>query len=101
MARNDTDRGETGDKIGHPDPAAAPLETDAEATGSATDPGAAAESMSRQRRIARRHPQPLHFGQHVQKRGGMPTGTGWLLAMAVLASVLIGVAAGLVGLAGL
>ncbi|MBF0335845.1 MAG: hypothetical protein HQL40_19755 [Alphaproteobacteria bacterium] len=101
MERKDTDRGETGDKIGHPDPAAAPLETDAEATGTPTDPQAAAESVSRQRRIARRHPQPTHFGQHIQSRGGVPAGIGWLLAMAVLAAVLIGVAAGLVGLAGM
>lgn len=31
--RHDIDRGRTGDKVGHPDPAAAPLGTDAEAGG--------------------------------------------------------------------
>jgi hypothetical protein len=34
--RAEIDSGKTGDKVGHPDPAAAPLGTDAEAGGSAT-----------------------------------------------------------------
>jgi hypothetical protein len=36
QARAAIDRGETGDKIAHPDPATAPLGTDAEAGGAAT-----------------------------------------------------------------
>jgi hypothetical protein len=35
MLRDDIDSGETGDKIGFPDPSAAPLGTDAEAGGNA------------------------------------------------------------------
>jgi hypothetical protein len=34
--RADIDAGRTGDKVAHPDPAAAPLETDAEAGGDST-----------------------------------------------------------------
>jgi len=37
QARAQIDRGETGDKIAAPDPAAAPLGTDAEAGGAATE----------------------------------------------------------------
>ena len=33
MLRNEIDRGKSGDKVGYPDPAAAPLGTDAEAGG--------------------------------------------------------------------
>jgi hypothetical protein len=35
--RSDIDSGRTGDKVDHPDPAAAPLGTDAEAGGAATE----------------------------------------------------------------
>jgi cobalamin biosynthesis Mg chelatase CobN len=38
--RKDIDRGRAGDKIGFPDPSAAPLGTDAEAGGTAPGPGA-------------------------------------------------------------
>jgi len=65
--RAEIDRGETGDKIAHPDPAAAPLGTDAEAGGASTaredvarsarrqTPGAAARAMSQAPYAARRH----------------------------------------------
>lgn len=38
--RTRIDAGETADKVNHPDPAAAPLGTDAEAAGTPTDPAA-------------------------------------------------------------
>jgi hypothetical protein len=45
------DRGETGDKVDHPDPAAAPLGTDDEAAGCTSDPAAVEASTRRQRGI--------------------------------------------------
>jgi hypothetical protein len=60
-ARAAIDRGETGDKIAHPDPATAPLGTDAEAGGAplapsldAPDPGPAARAMAEAPRTAAR-----------------------------------------------
>jgi hypothetical protein len=66
QARARIDRGATGDKIANPDPAAAPLGTDAEAGGAATageeiarsarqeTPGAAARARAQAPRSARR-----------------------------------------------
>jgi hypothetical protein len=66
QARAAIDRGETGDKIAHPDPATAPLGTDAEAGGAAIvgepgapsldapDPGPAARTMAEAPRTAAR-----------------------------------------------
>lgn len=56
--RKDVDAGRTGDKVAHPDPAAAPLETDAETGGAATGKRQLRETARQQRtahqRAARR-----------------------------------------------
>lgn len=50
-----TDAGLTGDKVGAEDPAAAPLETDAETSGTPTDPAMAMSQTRDQQRIAAEH----------------------------------------------
>jgi hypothetical protein len=51
--RDDIDRGRTGDKVAFPDPAAAPLGTDAEAAGTPPDAAMAAESRNERARADR------------------------------------------------
>jgi hypothetical protein len=46
--REEIDAGETQDKVDHPDPAAAPLGTDAEAAGTPTDPAALEQAAARE-----------------------------------------------------
>lgn len=50
QVRRKTDSGETGDKVNHPDPAAAPLGTDEEAGGAATPLEEIAASTERRAR---------------------------------------------------
>ena len=54
--RDDIDSGRTGDKVAWPDPAVAPLGTDAEAAG--TPPAAEAVTAARQREISRSAASP-------------------------------------------
>jgi hypothetical protein len=46
--RHEIDAGGTQDKVDHPDPAAAPLGTDAEAAGTPTDPAAMERAAARE-----------------------------------------------------
>ena len=56
MLRRDIDSGKTGDKVGFPDPAAAPLGTDAEAGGN----GATREELKTARQQERKRPDAGH-----------------------------------------
>lgn len=93
-ARGETDRGRTGDKVAAEDPAAAPLETDAEASGTATSGRAAAASHDDQTRIGKqaraaepafaRNPQPGKANR--QRRVVL----GAVVVVLVLVGVLVG-----------
>ena len=77
--RNTIDSGQTGEKIDMPDPAAAPLGTDAEAGGSS--PSAAELKLEA---------QSAPDGHH--KHGSVPRGTLVYLALiAVVAAALVGI----------
>jgi len=100
--RSQTDRGLLGDKVGVSDPAAAPLETDSETSGQPTSARAEAESVARQRRIAREMPKPAMAPfsalQGKQSWGGRHSGIG-LAAGAAVVLVLFGLLAGWVSVA--
>ena len=79
--RQDIDRGRNGDKVDYPDPAAAPLGTDAEAAGAAPSADEIAlEHVSR---------------NQSERRGRVPGITIYsVVAMAVSASILVAAAVG-------
>ena len=88
-----TQRGETGDKIAGFDPAAAPLETDAEA-GGAPFGGVASGSEA-----AMPRPPQTSTGGAMRPIAGMETpvgGRGWVLPVAALSVIAILVLAALV-----
>ncbi|MDO5759277.1 MAG: hypothetical protein Q4P24_17870 [Rhodobacterales bacterium] len=87
--RDDIDKGRTGDKVGFPDPAAAPLGTDAEAAG--------ASPTSAEVRTARRHELGGPAGP-ASAPGPRPVGTGgtpqsqrksWTVILIIVALVVI------------
>jgi hypothetical protein len=98
--RQAADKGLLGDKIAVRDPAAAPMQTDAESAGAPTGRGEAARSVGVQKDIAARHPAATHFGAHEQPRGDAPGGIGAFLAVTVAALVALGVIAGALTLLG-
>lgn len=86
-ARAATERGETGDKIPGFDPAAAPMETDAEAGGSPS--GGAAPVASAPAAGTHRPPQSS-TGSAMQAMAGVDTPggkRGWLLVVTILAVI--------------
>lgn len=93
------ERGTPHEKIGIIDPAAAPPETDAEAAASPTGRDDARRSREQQQDIARRHPQPQHFGAQPQPGRG-DARLGLFLAVTAAALVALGVIAGAVSLLG-
>lgn len=98
MERASTDAGRLGDKVAAQDPAAAPLETDAEASAHTTSKDAAAASLARHQDIANQSGTPRQgpFGARLQPR--RRPSRGWLLAVFTTVLVVAGVAAGLVSL---
>lgn len=95
--RAKTDAGLTGDKIRVADPAAAPLDTDAEAGGVPTSGPAALASLRRLVEIARATPRPDTFGAWRQPHEGHRR-LGWTLLAWGGVLVGLGVWAGLAGL---
>lgn len=92
-ARAATDRGETGDKIPGFDPAAAPMETDAEAGGAPSGPIPAAPFQP-----AEQHrPPQSSTGSAMRAMPGVdaPAGgrTGWWVALAIVVLVVLAVLA--------
>ncbi len=90
--RRDVDSGRTGDKVAHPDPAAAPLEADAESAGEATPRRLLDRVSRRQARIRR---QRTGDGPTAARRAGRWGGAATVVLVAV------GVLAGWLSLAGL
>ena len=84
QARAQIDRGETGDKIAAPDPAAAPLGTDAEAGGAATE----AADIARSARLQMQG-TPAHSAAQAP-RPSMPARlVPWLVVALALAAAII------------
>ncbi len=89
--RGDIDKGRSGDKIGFPDPAAAPLGTDAEAGGASPSPAEVrtAHRHEVERRpagpAAAREPRPISADGAAQSRR-----RSWIAILAVVALALIG-----------
>lgn len=77
------DRGETGDKVAYPDPAAAPLGTDAEAGG---NPPTAREI----RAAARHQPDVRHTGPRRHEGAGL---LAYVAAVAAVCVVIVGLVA--------
>lgn len=89
--RADIDSGRTKDKVGHSDPAAAPLGTDDEAAG--TPPTADQVAMARRHEVGREVPDPSPADQPPKQSGMAPGGRFvWLIVAAVIVCALIGIA---------
>lgn len=96
--RDEIDRGGTGDKVAFPDPAAAPLGTDAEAGGS---PPTVAEVREAERREKARTDGAATNGAPADRRPSHSRGNARVLtAFAAAVAALFLVAIAIVGLAG-
>lgn len=95
--RHLTDSGLTGDKVNAPDPAAAPVQTDAEAAGLPTAYGTALASAKHQMAIALATPSPDVFSAWPQRDAQYQRHLGWLLFGWTFVLVGTGVVAGMVG----
>lgn len=91
-----TDSGLTGDKIRTSDPAAAPVETDAETSGIPTDAAAARASIQRLMEIAWATPRPETFGAWRQPDATHHRRLGRILLLWTAILCALGVAAGLI-----
>ena len=89
--RDDIDRGRTGDKIGFPDPAAAPPGTDAEAGGAS--PGSAEVRTARHQEpggsASAPEPRPASTGGPLQSQSKSWTVILIIVALAVIALLLL------------
>lgn len=96
QTRAETDAGRLGDKIAHPDPAAAPLQGDAEAAGTPTSAQANEDAVAEQRRTggSAAQTQP-HFGREAQPRRANTRMT-WMLTSVLTGLVAIGIVAALI-----
>lgn len=92
--RHLTDSGLTGDKVRASDPAAAPVQTDAETAGTPTPRKAAWESARRQMEIAFSTPRPDTFGAWRQLDPEYQRRLGWVLLAWTSVLVVVGVVAG-------
>jgi hypothetical protein len=88
--RGDIDSGRTHDKVAHPDPAAAPLGTDAEASGS--PPTGEQVATARRHETARDVPQPAAADQPHQRGIAPNKGVVWLIVGCVVVFAAIGIA---------
>lgn len=86
LLKENIDRGHTGDKVDVPDPAAAPLGTDAEAGGRPASPAELAEDQARQRMTAAR------AGDAIPVAGTRQTGWRfWPLAILLVVAIAVGI----------
>ncbi len=89
--RGDIDTGKAGDKIGFPDPAAAPLGTDAEAGGASPSPE---EVRKAHRHEVERHPSgpaAASDPRQISSRGASPfRRRGWIAILMIIGLVLTG-----------
>ena len=97
--RDRIDEGRTGDKVPWPDPATAPYETGAEASGQPTPRTAAEEDRRQQEEIAAgfdRHVEPMSAAETPERARKNRRFAGWLVAvLAVVAVVAVLAAVGL------
>lgn len=82
--KDDIDRGRTGDKVAIPDPAAAPLGTDAEAAGTSPSPGEIARARRAETRRAQRQPATAKTTRRAPWHRVMRPGLLAAVAVAVL-----------------
>lgn len=92
--RHHTDAGLTGDKVNAADPAAAPMDTDAEVAGTPTPRAANLAALKEQLAAAWRGPKPDTFGALRQPGLKYQSDLGRMLFGWVAALVLIGLFAG-------
>lgn len=93
--RHLTDAGLTGDKINAQDPAAAPVQTDAEAAGQPTSRWAALDAAKHQIATAFATPRPETFGAWKQP-GWAERRQGWTLLGWMSLLVALGIVAGMI-----
>lgn len=98
LGRARTDAGLTGDKISALDPAAAPVETDAEAAGAPTLGDASRASIGRLMEITWRTPEPETFGAWRQPDAQHHRRLGRILAVWTVILCAVGLAAGVMSL---
>ncbi len=98
MGRNRTDHGWTGDKIRMTDPAAAPVQTDAESAGTPTPLSSVRASIAQMMETARSTPRPDTFGAWRQLDAEHQRHVGRVSAVWITGLVVLGLLAGWYGL---
>jgi len=98
IERRQTDQGLTGDKIMVSDPAAAPVQTDAEAAGTPTSGAAIMATVNHLMETARKTPRPDTFGAWRQPNAAYQQRLGRISLLWVSGLVLLGLLAGWYGL---
>ncbi len=98
IERAATDSGQTGDKIGHPDPAAAPVQADAEASGTPT-PRRETEAMIEERRRTAGSTASSGFARENQPFRGQKSGrigtTAQMTTVAIVVLIVLGLLLGI------
>jgi len=88
--RHAIDRGQTGSKVPHPDPSAAPLGTDDEAGGTPTDPGLMHEVLQRETRNAGAHGGVgASANSAISNRSGFRYPLAWVVVIVVVAVMVV------------
>lgn len=85
--RDDIDSGRTRDKVAHPDPAAAPLGSDAEAAGAPPLPEEVA--MARRHEATRGVPEQPPSSRAASQSGGYGSRIIWLVVAAVVVAIIL------------